>query len=114
MAGPQGATARPFEGRWKALQTSGICERRAYLTEVYRNALGREVRSLGYEIDNRSLDVSERFTERGQSAGRFWSTPRNTFSNALPSPPTTNCGRRLKNCVRAEQFRGCSGPVFVR
>jgi conjugative relaxase-like TrwC/TraI family protein len=41
------------EGRWKALQTSGLYERRAYLTEVYRNALAQEVRGLGYEIDPR-------------------------------------------------------------
>jgi conjugative relaxase-like TrwC/TraI family protein len=41
------------EGRWKALQASGIYEQRAYLTEVYRNALAREVRALGYEIDDR-------------------------------------------------------------
>src|SRR5208283_2814228 len=41
------------EGRWKALQASGIYEQRAYLTEVYRNALAREVCSLGYEIDDR-------------------------------------------------------------
>jgi hypothetical protein len=41
------------EGRWKALQASGIYERRAYLTEVYRNSLARQVRSLGYEIENR-------------------------------------------------------------
>ncbi len=41
------------EGRWKALQASGIYERRAYLTEVYRNTLAREVRGLGYEIENR-------------------------------------------------------------
>lgn len=41
------------EGRWKALQASGIYEMRAYLTEVYRNSLAREVRSLGYEIENR-------------------------------------------------------------
>jgi conjugative relaxase-like TrwC/TraI family protein len=41
------------EGRWKALQASGIYERRAYLTEVYRNCLAREVRALGYEIENR-------------------------------------------------------------
>jgi conjugative relaxase-like TrwC/TraI family protein len=41
------------EGRWKALQASGIYERRAYLTEVYRNCLAREVRELGYEIENR-------------------------------------------------------------
>ena len=40
------------EGRWKALQASGIYARRAYLTEVYRNCLAREVRSLGYEIEN--------------------------------------------------------------
>ena len=34
------------EDRWKALQASSIYEHRAYLTEVYRNALAREVRSL--------------------------------------------------------------------
>src|SRR5262249_32289355 len=41
------------EGRWKALQCGGIYERRAYLTEAYRNALALEVGRLGYEIDNR-------------------------------------------------------------
>jgi conjugative relaxase-like TrwC/TraI family protein len=40
------------EGRWKALQASEIYERRAYLSEVYRNALAREVRALGYEIES--------------------------------------------------------------
>ena len=40
------------EGRWKALQASDIYERRAYLSEVYRNSLAREVHSLGYEIEN--------------------------------------------------------------
>ena len=42
-----------MEGRWKALQASGLYERRAYLTEVYRNTLAHEVRSLGYEIEPR-------------------------------------------------------------
>ncbi|MBN1567409.1 MAG: relaxase domain-containing protein [Acidobacteria bacterium] len=41
------------EGRWKALQASGIYERRAYLTEVYRNSLACRMRQLGYEIENR-------------------------------------------------------------
>src|SRR5512146_2340299 len=41
------------EARWKALQASGLYERRSYLTEVYRNALAREVGALGYEIENR-------------------------------------------------------------
>jgi conjugative relaxase-like TrwC/TraI family protein len=50
------------EGRWKALQASGIYECRSYLTEVYRNALAREVRLLGYEIDNR-------VNQRGRDCG---------------------------------------------
>jgi len=41
------------EGRWKALQASGLYERRAYLTEVYRNTLAREVLRLGYEFESR-------------------------------------------------------------
>lgn len=41
------------EGRWEALPASGIYERRSYLTKVYRNALAREARQLGYEIENR-------------------------------------------------------------
>ena len=41
------------EGRWKALQASGIYERREYLSEVYRNALAREVTALGYQIEDR-------------------------------------------------------------
>ena len=41
------------EARWKALQASEIYDCRAYLTEVYRNALAREVRRLGYEIVDR-------------------------------------------------------------
>jgi conjugative relaxase-like TrwC/TraI family protein len=41
------------EKRWKALQASEIYDRRSYLTEVYRNALAREVRSLGYEIEEK-------------------------------------------------------------
>src|SRR5579863_986851 len=41
------------EGRWKALQASAIYERRAYLTEVYRNSLALQVRCLGYKIENR-------------------------------------------------------------
>ena len=46
-------TCDGVEGRWKALQASGLYERRAYLTEVYRNALAQEVRGLGYEIEQR-------------------------------------------------------------
>jgi conjugative relaxase-like TrwC/TraI family protein len=41
------------ERRWKALQASGIYERRSFLTEIYRNALAREVQKLGYEIEQR-------------------------------------------------------------
>jgi conjugative relaxase-like TrwC/TraI family protein len=41
------------EGKWKALQASPIYTRREYLTEVYRNALAREVTKLGYSICDR-------------------------------------------------------------
>ena len=67
------------EGRWKALQASGMYERRAYITEVYRNELAKEVRGLGYEIESQrnakgvdngfeikgiSRDVLERYSQR--------------------------------------------------
>ena len=45
-------TSDGTEGRWKALQALEIYERRAYLSEVYRNALAREARAMGYEIEN--------------------------------------------------------------
>jgi conjugative relaxase-like TrwC/TraI family protein len=60
------------EGRWKALQASGLYERRAYLTEVYRNTLAREVRSLGYEIESRR-----------DSRGRDYGFEIRGFSNEL-------------------------------
>jgi conjugative relaxase-like TrwC/TraI family protein len=47
------ATYDGTEGRWKALQASEIYDCRAYLTEVYRNALARELRRLGYELVDR-------------------------------------------------------------
>lgn len=50
------------EGRWKALQASDIYAQRAYLTEVYRNALAHEVRALGY-------DVQDRHDTRGRDLG---------------------------------------------
>jgi conjugative relaxase-like TrwC/TraI family protein len=40
------------EGRWKALATYDIYQQREYLTEVYRNALAREVTTLGYQIED--------------------------------------------------------------
>jgi conjugative relaxase-like TrwC/TraI family protein len=49
------------EGRWKTLQATDIYEQRAYLSEVYRNALARSVRELGYE----TVDRFDRGRERG-------------------------------------------------
>ena len=69
------------EGRWKALQASGMYDRRAYITEVFRNELAREVRGLGYEIESQrnamgvdngfeikgiSKDVLERYSQRSE------------------------------------------------
>ncbi len=49
------------EGRWKTLQATDIYEQRAYLSEVYRNALARSVRELGYE----TVDRFDQGRERG-------------------------------------------------
>lgn len=62
-------------GRLLALESSNIFERTKYLTEVYRNALAREVQQLGYQIERRangfelagvSQDLLERFSKRAQ------------------------------------------------
>jgi conjugative relaxase-like TrwC/TraI family protein len=69
------------EGRWKVLEASGIYERCAYITEVYRNELAREVRERGYEIESQrnakevdngfeikgiSKDVLKRYSQRSE------------------------------------------------
>ena len=56
------------EGRWKALQASDIYERRAYLSEVYRNALARQVRTLGYEIENQRDARAEMPASRSEAS----------------------------------------------
>ena len=58
-----------IEKRWKALQASGIYERRAYLTEVYRNALAREVRA---------TRVRNRNPPERQRPGPWFRDPRGT------------------------------------
>ncbi len=66
---------RNAAGRLMALESSAIFENTRYLTEVYRNALAREVSRLGYVIDRRehgfelaeiSSDLLERFSKRAQ------------------------------------------------
>ena len=41
------------ENTWKALQASELYAQREYLTEVYRNALAREMITLGYQVVDR-------------------------------------------------------------
>jgi conjugative relaxase-like TrwC/TraI family protein len=48
------------EGRWKALQASDIYAQREFLSEVYRNALAREVMKLGYAIEDRQEHGKDR------------------------------------------------------
>ena len=74
------------EGRWKALRVSGIFERRAYITEVYRNELARDALGLGYEIESQrnakgvdygfeikglSKDVLKRYSQRSEQRDEF-------------------------------------------
>jgi conjugative relaxase-like TrwC/TraI family protein len=57
------------EMRWKALQATDIYEQRGYLSEVYRNALARSVRALGYETVDRFDQGRERGFEIEGMAG---------------------------------------------
>jgi len=78
------------EERWKALQAHAIYERRAYLTEVYRNQLAHHVRKLGYGVVDRRdskgkdlgfeiggvsdgliLKYSQRSQQRDEAIGEF-------------------------------------------
>ncbi|MBI5768676.1 MAG: relaxase domain-containing protein [Verrucomicrobia bacterium] len=65
--------------RLLALESSNIFERARYLTEVYRNALAREVQKLGYAIERRehgfelagiSSNLIERFSKRAAERDR--------------------------------------------
>lgn len=89
------------EGRWKALQATGIYERRSYLTEVYRNALAREARLLGYEIDSRTnakqrdcgfeiRGVPEPILERYSQRSRQRDQAISRFMEQKGRPPTDN------------------------
>jgi conjugative relaxase-like TrwC/TraI family protein len=89
------------EGRWKALQASGIYERRAYLTEVYRNSLAGRVRSLGYEIENRRdargrdagfeiRGVSEELLTKYSQRSRQRDEAIEEFTETKGRPPTDN------------------------
>lgn len=69
--------------RMLALEASNIFERARYLTEVYRNALAREVRQLGYgiechangfELAGVSRELLERFSKRGKERDRAIAT----------------------------------------
>ena len=89
------------EIRWKALQAGGIYERRAYISEVYRNALAREVLRLGYEIESQrdsrghdcgfeiagvSDDLLRRFSQRSRQRDQAV----REFEAECGRPPTDN------------------------
>jgi len=107
------------EGRWKALQASGLYERRSYLTEVYRNSLAREVRALGYEIENRhdvrgrdkgfeiagfSQDLLDKYSQR--SAQRDAAIQE--FTNSRGRAPTDNEVAVLVRETRADKLQEIS------
>ncbi len=104
------------EGRWKALQASGLYERRAYLTEVYRNALANEVRNLGYEIepsrDSRGRDlgfeirgVSDELRERYSQRSAQRDAAITEFTNQHGRKPTDNEVAVLVRESRADKLR---------
>jgi conjugative relaxase-like TrwC/TraI family protein len=103
------------ETRWKALQASGIYQRRAYLTEIYRNSLARQVRSLGYEIEDRrdergrdygfeirgiARDLLTRFSQRSQQRDDAM----RDFVERTGRPPTDNEVAVLVRETRADKL----------
>jgi ATP-dependent exoDNAse (exonuclease V) alpha subunit len=103
------------EGRWKALQASGVYERRAYLTEVYRNALAREVIRLGYEIENRRdgkgrdcgfeiRGVSEELLSKYSRRSRQRDEAIERFMSRHGRPPTDNEVAVLIRETRADKL----------
>ena len=79
------------EGRWKALQASGLYERRAYLTEIYRNALAREVYGLDMRLSRAAIPRG------GITASRFaayrMNCSKNTACAARSGMPPSNDSR---------------------
>jgi conjugative relaxase-like TrwC/TraI family protein len=112
------------EGRWKALQASDIYTQRAYLTEVYRNALAREVRALGYAIEDRrdgrgrdhgfeiggvSEEVLRRYSQRSQQRDEAIAA----FTSRTGRQPTDNEVAVLVRESRADKLIAIS-PGEVR
>jgi conjugative relaxase-like TrwC/TraI family protein len=103
------------EAKWKALQASGIYERRAYLTEVYRNALAAQVLRLGYEIDSRRDDrgrdkgfeirgVSEEWLARFSQRSRQRDEAIRAFVEETGRQPTDNEVAVLVRETRADKL----------
>lgn len=109
------------EGRWKALQASGIYERRAYITEVYRNALAQEVMRLGYEIENRRdskgsdcgfeiRGVSDELIAKYSRRSRQRDEAIERFTAKRGRPPTNNEIAVLIRETRADKLTEISTP----
>lgn len=107
------------EGRWKALQASGIYERRAYITEVYRNELAKGVRELGYEIESQRnakgvdngfeikgipKDLLERYSQRSEQRDASI----RQFTAEHGRPPTDNEVAVLVRDTRPDKLREIS------
>ena len=113
------------EARWKALQATGIYERRAYLSEVYRNALAREVLQLGYRIEHRRdskgndagfeiegvpKDLIEKYSQRSQQRDAAIAD----FVAMKGRQPTDNEIAVLVRETRAEKLTEISTPEVKR
>ena len=93
-----------WKATWKALQPSEIYEQREYLTEVYRNALAREVTRLGYQIEDRFEHGKDRgFGIAGIPGMRHWrkysqrSAQRDQAIAEFLRPKTAGCPRIMKS-----------------
>jgi len=87
------------EGRWKPLQASDIYECRAYLTELYRNALAPEVRGSGYETENRVMQKAK------MPASRFGTYRTPCWQNTASAAANVMCHRGIYDQERPPSYR---------
>jgi conjugative relaxase-like TrwC/TraI family protein len=99
------------EGRWKALQASEIYQRRAYLSEVYRNALAREVRALGYEVESQrdSKGHDAGFEIRGVPRSYSRSSASAAFSGIRRSRSSWRSTGEVRGTTRSQCWFGNPG-----
>jgi conjugative relaxase-like TrwC/TraI family protein len=105
------ATWDEVEGRWKALETKFMFECMNYFTEVYRNALARRLRGLGYGIRNTANGFE--ITGVAQNIIERYSKRRRAILSAEPEA-IASINKKLRNELEQAVRDSMGKPAHVR